>query len=309
MRYYLRQILGLLGPLFIFSVAVVRVGLDLIGYSTLPDDWPVALKRGEAVLSWLMTMPSWLPLLAAFLMFGWYIWWLRPKPVQASETVVGLPRMVERAVSGSAAPAGKVVFEFGSFGFDINSEFRHSVEQSARSNGSSEYVDFEDLIVRIKSSARLDDTTTRLQINSDDHGNEITLEPVGAFSGVVGPGQECSIRISRRNLEDGTIVLLPDERRQARPKIGSIYEVKLQVFHSAGTEEAQFRVNFRSERKHPHSTVYKADNVQLPPPKVAGPHEMFLGFHQPKLTFSDAETAATGNVIAMPLVSSTSKET
>lgn len=307
MRYYLRQILGLLGPLFIFSVAVVRIGLDLIGYSTLPDDWPVALKRGEAVLSWLMTMPSWLPLLAAFIMFGWYIWWLRPNPEPAP--TVSSPLTGKRALSGSSKSASNVIFEFGSFGFDLDSEFRHSVEQNARSNGSSEYVDFEDLIVRIKSNARLDDTTTRLQINSDNYGNELTLEPVGGFSGVVGPGQECSIRISRRNLGDGTIVLLPNEKKQARPKIGSIYEVKLQVFHSKGTEEAQFRVNFRSERKHPSSTIYQAENIQLPVPRASSSRGMFVGFQQPKLTFSDAESVVTGNVVTLPLSSSTVKET
>lgn len=284
--------------------AFLSISLNVLGILTFPDTVTAASNNLVKILDWLLGIPPIFPLVAAVgctILLSWL-------SHRGNGPLPALPKATPQVILDQRKDA-VLTFEFDSSGFDLDSQFRHSVEQRLGSAGLSEVINFEDLIIRVKSSARLDNATTRLQINSDDHGNEITLEPVGAFSGVVGPGQACSILISRRSLEDGTIVLLPDERRQARPKIGSIYEVKLQVFHSAGTEEAQFRVNFRSARKHPHSTVYKAENIQLPAPKVAGPHEMFLGFHQPKLTFSDTETAATGNVIAMPFVSSTSKET
>lgn len=64
----------------------VRLALDLIGWSTAPDDVGVAMTRVDQFLTWMMSIPGWVPLVAATMLTAWlmHVSWPReprlPKP-------------------------------------------------------------------------------------------------------------------------------------------------------------------------------------------------------------------------------------
>lgn len=61
--------------------------LDLIGYSTIPEDTKVAQSLLEKGIAWAFTVPAWLSLLIAAAVTAWLIWWAwRPVPTPITST-------------------------------------------------------------------------------------------------------------------------------------------------------------------------------------------------------------------------------
>ena len=75
----------------------VRTVLDMIGYSTAPDDAAVAISRLDEFLGWLMRVPWWAVFAFALLSTMWLIWvsWPRPNtatdPLQSPQEEVSPP--------------------------------------------------------------------------------------------------------------------------------------------------------------------------------------------------------------------------
>lgn len=75
-------------------IAGVRTALDLIGWSTAPDDVAVAESRLDQILIWLLSLPLWLPWGFALIATLWLMWvsWPRDK----------LPRTQDQSIADLA---------------------------------------------------------------------------------------------------------------------------------------------------------------------------------------------------------------
>lgn len=85
------RIISGIGVFGVSLFAGVRLVLDLVGYSTLPDDYRVALGRLGSFFDWLLSVPSWLVLGLALASLFWLIWvsWPRthhPQPAPGGPT-------------------------------------------------------------------------------------------------------------------------------------------------------------------------------------------------------------------------------
>lgn len=69
----------------------VRGMLDLIGYSTIPDDVKVAGQRLDQFVLWLMTIPTWIVFGIAVLLTGWLIWYSWGTPQITAPALNPLP--------------------------------------------------------------------------------------------------------------------------------------------------------------------------------------------------------------------------
>lgn len=93
-------------------VAGARLVLDLIGYSTIPEDTGVAQTRAEHFLTWLAGLPWWAPWGFALVSTLWLMWvsWPRqqkqpkqPLAVPNTPTIFGPPPTYDNLMSENAA--------------------------------------------------------------------------------------------------------------------------------------------------------------------------------------------------------------
>ena len=64
-------------------IAAIRTTLDLIGWSTAPDDVKVAMTRLDQFFAWLLAVPWWIPWGFVLLSTLWLMWvsWPRQAPI------------------------------------------------------------------------------------------------------------------------------------------------------------------------------------------------------------------------------------
>lgn len=65
-------------------VAGMRAALDVIGWSTAPDDVAVTMSRIDQAFLWLLSIPWWIPWGFALISTMWMIWVSWPRPQQAA---------------------------------------------------------------------------------------------------------------------------------------------------------------------------------------------------------------------------------
>lgn len=93
----------------------IRLALDLIGWSTAPDDVGVAMTRLDQLLGWLLAVPGWIVLLCVLISAMWLMWVSWPHHrTDASPTTHGDPprlpaEQVIRLVQETKAVNGQIV--------------------------------------------------------------------------------------------------------------------------------------------------------------------------------------------------------
>ena len=124
-------------------VAGVSLALDLIGWSTAPEDTSVAMGRVMQILSWLASLPSWIPYGSATALTMWLIFvsWpkaqvaqaaLTPKPKPppdiSDEKPVKLLSTIHYDVSKARTKVGQEIVDFpGSRSLDLMVNGRQNV--------------------------------------------------------------------------------------------------------------------------------------------------------------------------------------
>jgi hypothetical protein len=99
----------------VWAFAAFRIGLDLIGWSTAPDDVGVAVTRADKFLEWMYSLPWWGPLGAAVLLSAWVIWVNRREvalPAVSSPSLLTGPEVVRPAKYKGAAKNPVVSFQW-----------------------------------------------------------------------------------------------------------------------------------------------------------------------------------------------------
>jgi hypothetical protein len=73
-----RRFLGRVASIFLTAVVLLLAGarlvLDLIGYSTVPEDVAVAQTRLDQILTWFLSLPWWVPVGFALVATLWLMW-------------------------------------------------------------------------------------------------------------------------------------------------------------------------------------------------------------------------------------------
>lgn len=103
-----KRILSFVVPAILFLLAGVRLALDVIGWSTAPDDVEVARDRTMQILTWIASLPSWLPIAAASGLTAWlmYTSWPRPAQIRDGASLAKGPALPSPAPPGSDWAAG-----------------------------------------------------------------------------------------------------------------------------------------------------------------------------------------------------------
>jgi len=93
-------------------LAAIRTTLDLIGWSTAPDDVGVAMTRLDQFFAWLLAVPWWIPWGFALLSTGWlmYVSWPRTSTVNQAEVPRGGEPIPEPMQSQAPTTQGTTFF-------------------------------------------------------------------------------------------------------------------------------------------------------------------------------------------------------
>lgn len=75
MKRIIGQILTWMGVLAVFGLSVIRTSLDIVGYSTAQSDASGLPLAAQAALTWLLSLPWWIPWGTFLLAFMWLAWW------------------------------------------------------------------------------------------------------------------------------------------------------------------------------------------------------------------------------------------
>jgi hypothetical protein len=117
----IRLVLGRVASVFLTAggwlLAGVRTVLDLIGYSTAPDDLTVARARLDQFFVWLLSVPWWAVWGFALLSTLWLMWvsWpaaqrpAKAAPIQPNDDQSG---SVKATMPGSVAPPAPILWSF-----------------------------------------------------------------------------------------------------------------------------------------------------------------------------------------------------
>lgn len=89
---------------FLYVYAGARFALDLVGWSTAPDDIGVAMSRADQLFGWLMSIPVWLPFTGAILVTIVLMMAARPMPDYVQVSSMNDPKLpadrpVEKLIS------------------------------------------------------------------------------------------------------------------------------------------------------------------------------------------------------------------
>lgn len=245
-RYCLHTLMGLAAKRIIsvlvfaggWAIAAVRTTLDLIGWSTAPDDLGVAMTRVDQVLAYIASLPWWVPWGFALASTMWLMWvsWPRhhTQALSGASSQMDPPPTVQRAPSGSG---GKPLSEFntGSI-FFVSAEI--SLADLAGGHMELELIGFNgsDRRIRFKGvSGCLTATIDKAEV-SCEHSAEIVrnaaeddVHPYQEFRVTVRQELTQEVRADVQNLPDGknikfhlsgiilSLAILPDNETWTLP--------------------------------------------------------------------------------------------
>ena len=124
-------------------VSGVKLTLDVIGWSTAPEDTSVALGRSMLLLNWLASLPSWIPDVSAIALTMWLMFMSWPRaqttnavgnqsaalnlaPVTSSSTPVKILFSIHYDISTAGTKVNREIERFpgsGSMGMPTRSRF------------------------------------------------------------------------------------------------------------------------------------------------------------------------------------------
>jgi hypothetical protein len=81
----IKRLLGTFATGALWILCGVRLALDIIGWSTAPDDVKVAKGRAVELLNWVAQLPAWMPYMVATVLTMWMLYTSR------SVAIVGAP--------------------------------------------------------------------------------------------------------------------------------------------------------------------------------------------------------------------------